>query len=218
MRKDKKILNQITAIVSVVASVVTIIALYWTFILKENNKISETFIAVILGVVASMLSAFIFKFFTQKKNERIFIIYSHKDKEFADKVKYDLRKSRYIATVDTDVINVGDEINKIVSQAILKSDILLFIISVNSNKSKFVKKEFEKAVSASKKILPIVIDKNSEIPSDISNILYADFTDDYGNALKGLLKGLEKAEKITTAPNNVYNALGSDDEIESKSF
>lgn len=203
--KRKNIYSQLLSIISVIVSIGAVLSLYLTFNLKENSKITETFIAVALGVGASLIAAYLTKIFIQKKNERAFILYSHKDKEFVDKLKNDLRRFRYIAFIDSDVLKVGDKISDVIEQTIEKSDIIIFVVSESTLQSDFVKFEFKKAISANKKILPLKIHKNIDMPSELSGILYADFTGDYNDSLKGLIKGIEKAGKITTAPNTQYS-------------
>lgn len=203
--KNKSLYNQLLSIISVVVSIGSVLSLYFTFNLKDNGgKLSETFVAIAIGISASILAAYFAKIFTQKKSEKIFILYSHKDKEFVDKLKSDLRRFRYIALIDSDVLKVGDKINEVIANAISKSDIILFVISNNSNKSDYVQKEYKKVLESEKMVLPLKIDKESEIPSDLKGILYSDFTSDYSKSLRDLIKGIEKTGKITTPPNTLY--------------
>ncbi len=202
--KNKSIYNQILSATSVVASIGAILGLYLTFNWKANGgKLTETLFAVVIGIGASLIAAFATKFFTQKKSEKIFILYSHKDKEFVDKLKSDLRKFRYIAMIDTDVLKVGDKIGEVIANTIKKSDIILYVLSKNSLQSDFVKSEFEKVIESKKKILPLLTDKEAKVPKELEGILYSDFTDDYNSSLRGLIKGIEKTGKVTTPPNRV---------------
>ena len=203
--KRKNIYNQLLSSISVIASIGAVVSLFLTFNLKENSKITETFIAVALGVGASLIAAYLTKIFIHKKNERVFILYSHKDKEFVDKLKNDLRKFRYLAFIDSDILKVGDKISDVIEQIIEKSDIIIFVVSESTLQSKFVKFEFEKAIKTNKKILPLKIQKNIDMPSELTGILYADFTGDYNDSLKGLIKGIEKSGKITSTPNTQYS-------------
>jgi len=197
-----KIFSQIVASSSVIVSILAIITLYFTFNLKENIKLSETFIALALGGIASFLAAYVAKFFIKKKNEKVFILYSHDDKEFVGKLRQDLEKLSYNTFTDADVLKVGDRISDVIDNTIDKSDLIIYVISSNTQKSSFVKRELEKAIKLKKKILPLIISKESEIPRELTGILYADFTEDYSKSLTKLIIGIENSSKLTSVTKN----------------
>ena len=130
-----------------------------------------------------------------QKNRFGFLSYSSEDKEFAEKLANDLSKYKFPIFFDRWEIKVGDSIVEKINSALGKMTDLVIILSVNSLKSNWVKKELssglmKKLKDNSVSILPVLREK-CEIPTIINDIKYADFTQNYEDGFLDLVGGLD---------------------------
>jgi len=135
------------------------------------------------------------------KNEnygkKIFISYSHRDKEFVNRLTVDLENAGINIWLDAKEIKVGDSISKKIEEGISESYFLFLVISSNSVKSKWVESEYSTALNAQldsgtgPKIIPILIEE-VQLPAYLRDIKYADFSRGYKRALDELLKTLKR--------------------------
>ncbi len=94
-----------------------------------------------------------------KISNPIFISYSRKDKEIVfPLVKQIESQLKTKCWIDWDGIQSGDEFRDNIIQAIDKSEVVLFMLSDNSEKSSFIKKEIDYAKNIEKRIIPIIVD------------------------------------------------------------
>ena len=197
---------------------------------KIQIKIIRQLFPLILGVVASLFSVFIFLseyrsfvrvetligvfgalvgivvayLFARIKDAtdaaKIFISYSHKDKEFVKKLYEELHALPFDILWDQKELQVGDDIKKKTDELIESSDYLLFVSSKNSAGSEWATIEIDKALKLKKKVLPVVIDE-SEPPEIISKILYANFSTSFDEGMDKLVSALK-----ATRHNKAINA------------
>jgi hypothetical protein len=109
---------------------------------------------------------------------RIFISYSHKDREVARMIDATLRVAGVSTFLDERDIKVGDQITDRVYDGIPSSTDLLYIISENSLLSEWTKEEFGIAKIRQKQeagfgIFPVLID-DVTLPVALINVRYAD--------------------------------------------
>jgi tetratricopeptide (TPR) repeat protein len=122
----------------------------------------------------------------------IFISYNHLDRNFAERLAQDLKAAGLSVWWDEWEIKVGDSIVQKVSDGIEQSAYLAVILSPHSAQAPWVKKELNSALmgqlSAERKIiiLPLKI-AECEIPILLSEIYWADFTQDYHAGIRKLL-------------------------------
>jgi hypothetical protein len=112
----------------------------------------------------------------------LFISHSNFDKPFVRKLISELSNDESLKFwLDEKEILVGDDIQKSITSALNKCDILLLIISEHSIKSSWVNFEISQFMSTpqNKKIIPIVISPNQNFPEPINNMIkrlkYLDF-------------------------------------------
>lgn len=106
----------------------------------------------------------------------IFISYSHADSVFALRLSSVLETDGYDVFVDNK-IPIGNNIYKDIGEGIAKADVVIPIISPNSNNSTFVRNETVSMLSFFDKgkmplVIPIVIGKDTSIPIEISRFNY----------------------------------------------
>lgn len=166
MKKNKLL------IISLSLSLLTVLISYF-WLIKSSKSYNEpllVIVAVSITIVGTLFSSIRLK----KKERKIFIIYSHIDKEIAKKIYKALKVEGFKVIIDEDVIYYGDNINAILKSSINDVNTLIFIISKNSNKSKWVRMELDLAVNSNKEIIPVLLEE-VDIPESVKNLKYADF-------------------------------------------
>lgn len=107
-----------------------------------------------------------------QQNFDVFISYSHQDKEVAERICVLLDQYGISHWIDRDGVRHGEDFKEDIVNAIAGSKILLFISSVNSNKSRNTVKEVGLAEKNNKVILPVRIDDspyNKSLEYDLCN-------------------------------------------------
>ena len=121
---------------------------------------------------------------------QIFISYSRKDIAFVRTLARDLEKAGYDVWWDLTDLRGGDDWLRVIPSAIDASDLFIVVLSPNSAVSDWVEKEYARALSLRKKIIPLMLQRTS-VPFALHTINYVDFTsDDYAANLKSLLDAL----------------------------
>src|SRR6266496_1841145 len=92
----------------------------------------------------------------------IFISYSRKDIDFAQKIVDALAINNLDTWIDWKSIPKGEDWEQEIYSGIEEADAFLFLISLDSAQSKMCNKEIAHAVKNSKRILPIFIAKRSK--------------------------------------------------------
>lgn len=132
--------------------------------------------------------------------KKIFISYSYQDNEFVLWLQDRLKDLDIEFWYDQAEISIGESIKERINEGLNSSNAFILILSHSSKNSDWVRYEMNSALllNAIKKgisILPIKID-DSEVPSDLSGYLYADFSTDRENGLEVLKKALVQSPKV----------------------
>ena len=131
---------------------------------------------------------------------QVFISYSRKDIGFVRTLARDLEKVGYDVWWDLTDLRGGDDWLRVIPAAIESSDYFIVVLSPNSAVSDWVEKEYAKALSLRKKIIPLMLERTS-VPFALHTINYVDFTsDDYAANLKNLLDALGYSGKLPVTP------------------
>jgi hypothetical protein len=130
------------------------------------------------------------------KAKKVFLCHSSEDKHLVRKVRNDLADIGHTVWLDEDQIDVGDSIVEAISEATAKCQFLVIFISVNSNRSRWVKKEWQAFLSRSLercdcKVLPVLVEE-AEIPQILYDIKYANFGKSYNAGFSELAKALSR--------------------------
>jgi hypothetical protein len=122
----------------------------------------------------------------------IFICHSSKDKSFVEKLARDLIDVGIDVWYDKWEIKVGDSIIDKIETGILKSSYMGIVLSPNSIKSNWVKKELNaglmKEIKKNKVVVLPIRYKQCILPPLLSDKKYADFTSSYNDGLEDLLE------------------------------
>lgn len=124
----------------------------------------------------------------------IFISYSHKDKDFVDKLALILVDKRIKVFVDRWEMRLGDSITTKIQDAISEASHLMIILSKNSIASDWCKREITSALLLELErkrivLLPILIE-DCEIPLFLRDKYYADFRHSFEDGLDTVLESL----------------------------
>ncbi len=102
----------------------------------------------------------------------IFISYSSKDKELANKISDTMTNEDVVVFVADNSINFGESIPKNIEKAIKKCDLFVVLWSKNSKRSEWVQQEIGIVKGKQKPILPVVLNKGLELPAFIKELKF----------------------------------------------
>jgi hypothetical protein len=144
----------------------------------------------------------------------IFISYSHKDKDFVDRLALILIDNRIKVFVDRWEMKLGDSITTKIQDAISDASYLMVILSKNSVASDWCKREITSALMLELErkrivLLPILIE-DCEIPLFLRDKFYADFRQSFETGLETVLESLSNMDNDISGriPNvNAPNTL-----------
>lgn len=122
--------------------------------------------------------------------QKIFISYSRKDIDFVRKLAADLEKAEYDVWWDITDLQGGDDWVNTIPDAIASSQYVIVVLTPNSIKSEWVRKEYTQALSLRKKIIPIMLVPCS-VPFALNTINFVNFAvGEYTDNFKKLLSPL----------------------------
>jgi len=142
---------------------------------------------------------------------KIFISYSHKDKELAHQFYNYLINLDYEVFWDENTIVMGDDFSKKLKNALYESDIYLPIISDSFEKSNFTRSELVIAIGYNSgrerpRIFPYIV-KGNKIPFELSTIMCFMGTDNIDNDLNSIRIQLDKLRGSIFAEQDTNNEL-----------
>jgi hypothetical protein len=125
-------------------------------------------------------------------NDYVFISYSRHDSPFVERLAGDLRQQGIDVWIDRENIAPGQSWQQEIEHGLKKASSLIFVLSSNSIKSKWMLSELGAFWATKKRIVPVIIEDVDEaaLPADISRIQWADFRQSYQTGFQSLLSGL----------------------------
>lgn len=90
-------------------------------------------------------------------DEKVFISYSRKDTDWADRIKAALESNGISCWMDRAGIKAGEKYTREIINAIKRCDVFLLVLSPNAEQSEWVPKELGKAIQYHKYIIPVKI-------------------------------------------------------------
>ena len=141
---------------------------------------------------------------------KVFLSYSHKDKEIVRKIADDLQREGVSVWFDENVIKPGESWAEKLSEAVAKADAVIVVISRNTAASQWQTSEIAFAISAqrqdaSKRVIPVVIDKGVDLPFFLKTVLYCDLSDDsaYKRNFPQLIQALQYSNATSSPVQNI---------------
>lgn len=141
---------------------------------------------------------------------KIFLSYSHEDKELAYQFHNYLCKYDFEIIWDENTIVIGDDLNKL-KNALYEADVYLPIISGNFERSKFTQSELLAAVGYSSvrerpRLIPYIA-YGSKIPYGLSSLLCIMGTSDIEYDLSKIVIQLNKIKGLIFAAQDMHNEI-----------
>lgn len=126
--------------------------------------------------------------------KKVFLSYAHEDREFAEKIARELRKSGIDLWVDMWEIMGGDSlIKKIFKEGLAQCEVFLILVSCSSTKSRWVHEELDhamvKRIEGATRIIPLIKEK-CEIPLPLRVLKWIDLSEDFENGIKEVVKSI----------------------------
>lgn len=135
---------------------------------------------------------------------KAFLSYTHDDFGIAQKVRNYLVHHQIEVFDDRNEIATGDSLVASINHAINHSDTFLFFVSHKSEKSLWANQELSIALSKKMKgekakLIPIIIDKNAEIPFFLRDYVYLDLTSEsnFDSSMSKLLSSISSESKTS---------------------
>jgi hypothetical protein len=128
--------------------------------------------------------------------KRIFVSYSHEDRNFVSLLTDRLAQEGYRVWIDSLALRAGDSFELDIRRAIQEARFMLIVLSRRSIQSEWVRLETtlaleRRAREEDLRIIPLFID-DSAIPQDLGDLLGVDFRSDFDTALQDLLLSLNQ--------------------------
>jgi WD40 repeat protein len=110
---------------------------------------------------------------------QVFVSYAEPDKATMQKICNSLRRESLTVWTNKTDIQTGEDFQSAIDRGIEQTDNLVYLLSPDSVKSEYVRKELEYAVSLNKRIIPVLVRETSadEIPKALQGVQYIDLTD-----------------------------------------
>lgn len=124
----------------------------------------------------------------------IFISYSAEDKEIVRALSGHLGEVGAKVWLAEEQLMPGDSIADEISKAIDASDAVLFLISGSTSKNRWLSSEMATAIAHRKRVIPLVLDKNAEVPILLQDRFYLDLSHqpDFGVVANKIMQSLSR--------------------------
>lgn len=142
---------------------------------------------------------------------KIYLSYSHIDKELAHKFHDYLQEHGFEIIWDENTIATGDDFNKKLKNALYKADIYLPIISENFQRSNFAREELLTAIGYNSareypRLFPYIV-SGDNIPIDLSTTLCFMGTENIENDLIRIVSEINKIKGLILAEQDVNSEI-----------
>lgn len=138
----------------------------------------------------------------------IFISFSRKDKNFAEKLTNHLTHAGYEVWIDLQNISIGEVWSDETARGIERADIFIVLLSKNALSSQWVEREIFLAQRVGKKLIPILIE-DTEIPPALINLQYIDARNFSPTVLARIISAIQAIEytpRHVESPTAVFAA------------
>lgn len=130
---------------------------------------------------------------------KVFISYSQKNIDFAERIANSLKENKIKVWIYSQSIDVGDDLTKVINSALAEIDYFIIILSKDSVKSDWVNFELNatlvnEARLGKKMVIPILYE-DCPIPTSIRNRFYLDFRNEFDKPFTKLIDSLKKKPK-----------------------
>ena len=124
------------------------------------------------------------------KQNRVFISYASKDRQWAEWLEERLRRIGFDIWTDATSVPVGESWIAELSKTIKKSDILLAVLSPNYFQSTWCQRETEIAAVNKIPVIPVMVER-CEVQGILQYYQYADLTSDRESGFRAVVAAAE---------------------------
>lgn len=136
---------------------------------------------------------------------RLFISYSHADKPLVTEIAKLFEEAGLEVWFDHQLLP-GEKWQEVLYEEISRSDVFVYALSPESVNSQWCQWEYETAAKLGKRILPILLQKNTPLPEELKQYQYADFSDTLdATSVARLMGGLARMA-VSIPPGSKPNA------------
>jgi hypothetical protein len=128
--------------------------------------------------------------------KRIFVSYSHADKDFVGVLTNSLGREGFRVWIDGLALRAGDNFAIDIERAINEARFMIVVISRESVKSRWVQREIRSALDRQAEfgeltIIPILVD-DSPVPRELGHLLCVDFGRGFDEASRDVIRALDQ--------------------------
>lgn len=140
------------------------------------------------------------------QSPQVFLAYSHKDREYADRLATDLKDRGIRVWYDIYEIRPGDSILQRLNDGLSTSGYMLAVLSEASVASHWATKEMEMAMQRESKgkwprVIPVLID-NVQLPAFLASKVYIDLRENYEHGLERIIQAIRSAGETDAVPSS----------------
>lgn len=131
-----------------------------------------------------------------------FISYSHQDREAVEKIWRGIQTGpqKFQVSFDRSILEPGAHIAPEIEKAIGKCNVMLFLASRSSVTSRYCRNELALAYNKGKKIVPLRLHSGIELPIQIQDAQYIDFSTSFEGGLEKLYSFLARSRRESPPP------------------
>lgn len=137
---------------------------------------------------------------------KVFISHSSVDKPFVRKLSQSIQNAGFQVWLDEKELLVGDSLPSKISEAVKSAAVVLVVVSRAAVQSRWLAFELnqatQKMIEGKCRVIPVVFEQ-VELPSEVTGLLYADFTGNKESALSSIITAL-KYEARSRAVNRAF--------------
>ena len=150
------------------------------------------------------------------KEGGVFISYAHADQDVASKIASRFDSDRVSYWLDEKEIDVGQVIDKAISEGIQKSWAFLILVTPASIASRWVERELDEAAHeetlGKKIVLPVIAKiKSEDVPPRLRRKFYVDLTSDFEKGYTRLLRSIKRYQTAMRGNQTQIDQVGLSD-------
>jgi hypothetical protein len=143
---------------------------------------------------------------------KIFISHSPNNSQVAAIISNAIKSNGLDSFSGNDIVSPGDNWSERITTALTEFDIFLFLISKTTTSSRWQSSEIAYAIAAKSqnqdiKIIPILTEKNAEVPFFLKEFVYLDMSDtnNFDKGIENLISVIGKPRHQLFAADTIYN-------------
>lgn len=183
----RRILNASTSILAFIAVGVAV-AMFISRLAPDSGTVGSLVIGVLAALVGGASAILLSVMTARRPKLEVFLSFASGDRLPARWIADELR-SRNIRTHSMDEVPVGQSISGAVLRQLDLVDYVVILLSKSSAKSPWIAREIELARAKGKRVLPVLLEE-TELPPELEDLRYVDFTKDRDKASELLVRSM----------------------------